>query len=64
MVRQRLADGEGISQGLAKTKHFPVLVVNMFATGEESGRLGETTQRIADAYEQAAGWTRPAPPDA
>lgn len=51
VVRQRVADGEGISQGLAKTKHFPVLVVNMFATGEESGRLGETTQRIADAYD-------------
>ena len=50
-VRQRVADGEGIAQGLAKTKHFPVLVVNMFATGEESGRLGETTQRIADAYD-------------
>lgn len=47
----RVAGGDSISAGLAQSSHFPPMVVNMFAVGEESGRLGEVTKRMADAYD-------------
>lgn len=50
-VHQGVMEGDSISAGLRRTKHFPPLVVNMFAVGEESGRLGSVTKRIADAYD-------------
>ncbi len=51
VVHAQVTDGASISQSLGQTTQFPPLVVNMFSVGEESGRLGETTQRIADAYD-------------
>jgi type IV pilus assembly protein PilC len=50
-VRGRVSEGDSISEGLRQCKHFPPLVVNMFAVGEESGRLGAVTKRVADAYD-------------
>ncbi|MFP6596184.1 MAG: type II secretion system F family protein, partial [Candidatus Hydrogenedentota bacterium] len=50
-VQERVADGESISSSLKTSPYFPPLVVNMLAVGEESGRLGDVTQRVADAYE-------------
>lgn len=50
-VRARVTEGDSISEGLRRCQHFPPLVVNMFAVGEESGRLGAVTKRIADAYD-------------
>jgi type IV pilus assembly protein PilC len=43
--------GGAISEGLEQCAHFPPLVVNMFAVGEESGRIGAVANRIADAYD-------------
>ncbi len=51
MVQARVAEGDSISSGLAQTKHFPPMVVNMFVIGEESGKLGNVTKRMADAYD-------------
>ena len=51
VVHAQVTDGASISQSLGQTTQFPPLVVSMFSVGEESGRLGETTQRIADAYD-------------
>ncbi len=51
VVQQRVAEGDSISSGLALTKHFPPMVVNMFVIGEESGKLGGVTKRMADAYD-------------
>ncbi|MCC6698041.1 MAG: type II secretion system F family protein [Candidatus Hydrogenedentes bacterium] len=51
VVRERVAEGDSISSGLALTRHFPPMVVNMFAVGEESGRIGAVTKRMADAYD-------------
>jgi type IV pilus assembly protein PilC len=46
-----VSEGASISDGMRKAAHFPPLVVNIFAVGEESGRLGEVTRRLADAYD-------------
>jgi len=51
-IHGRVTEGESISESLRQTKHFPPMVVNMFAVGEESGRLGAVAKRIADAYDQ------------
>ncbi|MCC6796328.1 MAG: type II secretion system F family protein [Candidatus Hydrogenedentes bacterium] len=51
VVQSRVAEGDSISSGLAQTKHFPPMVVNMFVIGEESGKLGNVTKRMADAYD-------------
>lgn len=50
-VHGRVAEGESISNGLRHEKHFPPMIISMFAVGEESGRLGPVTQRMADAYD-------------
>lgn len=50
-VRTGVTDGEAISETLGRTKHFPPLVVSMFAVGEESGRIGAVAKRVADAYD-------------
>jgi len=50
-VHERVSEGDSISDGLRDAEHFPPLVVNIFAVGEESGRLGAVTKRLADAYD-------------
>lgn len=43
--------GGAMSETLKGCAHFPPVVVSMFAIGEESGRIGTVTNRIADAYD-------------
>ncbi len=50
-LHARVIDGDSISDSLRQTRYFPPMVVNMFAIGEESGRLGPVTARIANAYD-------------
>jgi len=50
-IHSRVIDGDSISDSLRQTKFFPPMVINMFAVGEESGRVGAVTKRIADAYD-------------
>jgi type II secretion system protein F len=51
-ILDRVSEGDSISESLrSDAKHFPPMVVNMFAVGEESGRLGAVTKRIAEAYD-------------
>jgi type II secretion system protein F len=50
-VQARVTEGDGISDSLRACRHFPPMVVNMFAVGEESGRLGAVANRIAEAYD-------------
>jgi type II secretory pathway component PulF len=50
-VHAAVSEGDAISDGLRECAHFPPLVVNIFAVGEEGGRLGEVTKRLADAYD-------------
>jgi type II secretory pathway component PulF len=50
-VHTRVSEGGSISDGLRDAEHFPPLVVNIFEVGEESGKLGAVTKRLADAYD-------------
>lgn len=46
-----VTSGGAMSETLKECDHFPPVVVSMFAVGEESGRIGAVTNRIADAYD-------------
>ncbi|HBN84097.1 MAG TPA: type II secretion system F family protein [Clostridiales bacterium] len=48
---KRIEDGGGISKELGETEAFPPMVVHMTAVGEESGRLPELLDSIAEFYE-------------
>ena len=50
-IHGRIAEGESISESLSSCRFFPPMVVSMIAVGEESGRLGAVTKRIAEAYD-------------
>lgn len=50
-VHGRVAEGDSISASLEQCPHFPPMVISMFAVGEESGRLGPVTKRMAEAYD-------------
>jgi type II secretion system protein F len=50
-IHEGVTEGESMSDSLRRCKHFPPLVVNMFAVGEESGRIGDVAKRVADAYD-------------
>jgi general secretion pathway protein F len=43
--------GEGIAGPLQKTKLFPVLAGHLLTVGEETGKLDEMFQRMADIYD-------------
>lgn len=51
LLHTGVTEGESMSESLRQTKFFPPLVINMFAVGEESGRIGAVAKRIADAYD-------------
>src|SRR6185503_2361896 len=47
---EAVSRGEPVHAALAGT--LPPLATELLAVGEESGRLGELAQRVADAYER------------
>lgn len=47
-----LRQGELLSSSLERTGRFPVLVTQLVATGEESGRVDELLRKAADFYER------------
>ncbi len=51
-VRLCVTDGESLSDALNRTEHFPLMMVNMMAVGEQGGRLGEAAKRVADVYDE------------
>ena len=44
--------GRGIAESLAATRVFPSMVVSMLQTGEQSGGLDMTMDKVAEYYEQ------------
>ena len=50
-IHDGVTDGEAMSESLRRCNYFPPMVVGMFATGEESGRIGAVAKRVADAYD-------------
>src|SRR5690242_11814743 len=51
-VRTQVERGVSLSRAMAETGAFPDMLIQMTATGEETGRLDEMLSRTADFYEQ------------
>lgn len=52
-IHDGVTEGNSMSDILRakEQQHFPPMVISMFAVGEESGRIGEVSKRIADVYD-------------
>ncbi|HCE44256.1 MAG TPA: pilus assembly protein PilC [Lentisphaeria bacterium] len=51
-VHDAVKEGESIARPLAATKIFPKMVVSMIQVGEQTGKLPDMLERIADAYDE------------
>jgi len=51
-VANSLKEGQSLAEPLAQTAHFPSFAVHMIRVGEESGRLEEILQQVADVYQR------------
>ncbi|OGO32507.1 MAG: hypothetical protein A2Z29_06815 [Chloroflexi bacterium RBG_16_56_11] len=51
-VRDRLVQGEGLSQPMAENVIFPSLLVEMVVVGEKTGTLDSTLSTLANFYER------------
>jgi type IV pilus assembly protein PilC len=51
-VRDRLVQGEGISQPMSENKLFPALLVETVVVGEKTGTMDTTLATLADFYER------------
>lgn len=51
-VRDRLVQGEGLSQPLSEIELFPPLLVEMVVVGEKTGSMDDTLATLADFYEK------------
>ncbi len=51
-VHDAVKEGEGIAVPLSATKIFPEMVVSMIEVGEETGKLPDMLEKIADTYEE------------
>ena len=51
-VRTQVEGGSSLARAMGETGVFPDMLVQMTATGEETGRLDEMLRRTADFYEQ------------
>ena len=51
-VREKLIQGQGLSQPMAAIDLFPKLMVQMVVVGEKTGKLDSTLATVADHYEQ------------
>ncbi len=52
-LRERLIQGQGLSQPMAEIELFPSLMVEMIAVGEKTGDLETMISNVADRYENA-----------
>lgn len=51
-IRARVEQGESLSGAMGETREFPDMLVQVVATGEETGQLDQLLSRMADFYEQ------------
>jgi type IV pilus assembly protein PilC len=51
-MRSRVEEGDSLSKAMGDTGVFPEMLVQMTATGEETGQLDNMLSRTADFYEQ------------
>ena len=51
-VHDAVKEGEGIAKPLSGTKIFPEMVISMVEVGEETGKLPEMLDKIANTYDE------------
>jgi len=51
-IRQRVFEGDPLSEAFRESGLFPVLVLRMISIGEESGTLPESLQKAGDYYDR------------
>jgi len=51
-VREKLMQGQGLSQPMAENELFPPLLVEMIVVGEKTGTIDSTLATLADYYEE------------
>ena len=51
-IHDAVKEGDGIAIPLNQTKVFPAMVVSMVEVGEETGKLPEMLEQIAEVYEE------------
>ena len=51
IIHAGVTEGESISESMQQTKYFPSMVISMFSVGEESGRIGAVSKRVAEVYD-------------
>jgi len=51
-VASSLKEGQSLAAPLAEVAHFPAFAVHMIRVGEESGRLEDILQQVAQVYER------------
>jgi len=52
VLASRFKEGEGLAQSLEQTGCFPNLAIQLIQIGEETGRLEDMLQEVADIYDQ------------
>jgi MSHA biogenesis protein MshG len=55
-MRDRIAQGKSLTFAARGSDFFPPLVMQMIATGEETGRLDEMLDEAADFYEREVAY--------
>jgi type IV pilus assembly protein PilC len=51
-VHDAVKEGEGISKPLAAAKVFPQMVISMIEVGEETGRMPDMLEKVANTYDE------------
>ncbi|MBE6367083.1 MAG: type II secretion system F family protein [Lentisphaerae bacterium] len=51
-VHESVKEGEGISKPLAASNIFPQMVISMIEVGEETGRMPEMLDKVANTYDE------------
>ncbi len=51
-IREKLVQGQGLSQPMAETNLFPRIMIEMVVVGEKTGNLDSTLATLAKYYEQ------------
>ena len=51
-VKSDISTGQSLEQSMAQTKVFPNMMLQMVASGEESGELEKMLSKVADFYER------------
>ena len=52
LLHDAVKEGEGIAAPLSATKIFPEMVISMVEVGEETGKLPEMLDKIANTYDE------------